>query len=114
MIFAFDQFVISIDSSFHSSVPFKGDVDYYSRNEIIFKIETKWKIEFPCRKIWSSRWLAEARNIGSQCWLSILDRWSIEAWMIIAGLYWLVIYIGPKIGPDDMPRITAEFKLSNL
>ena len=63
----------------------------------------------PCRTIWSGRWSAQARNVGSQCWLSILDRWSIEAWMIIAGLYWLII-IGPKIGPDDRPRITARLK----
>ena len=30
--------------------------------------------------------------------------------MIIAGLYWLVIYIGPKIAPDYSPRITARVK----
>ena len=35
--------------------------------------------------------------------------------MIIAGCYWMIIailacYIGPKIAPDDKPRITARVK----
>ena len=57
----------------------------------------------PCRKIWSGRWSAQSRNVGSQCWLSILDRWSIEAWMIIADLYSLVI-----LAPKSLPTIGRE------
>ena len=57
----------------------------------------------PCRKIWSGRWSAQARNAGSQCCLSILDRWSIQAWMMIAGLYWLVI-----LAPKSIPMIGRE------
>ena len=65
----------------------------------------------PGRKIWSGQWSAQARNVGSQCWLSILDRWSIEAWMIIAGLYWLVI-LAPKsvpiIGRKLLPELSRR------
>ena len=62
-----------------------------------------------CREIWSGRWSAQARNIGRQCWLSILNRWSIEAWMTIASLYWLVI-LAPKslsmIGRESLPELS--------
>ena len=65
----------------------------------------------PCRKIRSGRWSAQARNVGSQCWLSILDRWSIEAWMIITGLYWLVILAPkslPMIGRESLPELSRR------
>ena len=65
----------------------------------------------PCRKIRSGRWSAQARNVGSQCWLSILDRWSIEAWMIIPGLYWLVILAPkslPMIGRESLPELSRR------
>ena len=64
---------------------------------------------FSCRKIWSGRWSAQARNVGSQCWLSILDRWSIKAWMIIAGLCWLFILASkslPMIGRESLPELS--------
>ena len=60
-------------------------------------------LDSPCRKIWSGRWSAQARNVGSQCWLSILDRWLIEAWMVIADLYWLVI-----LAPKSLPIISRK------
>ena len=63
----------------------------------------------PCRKTWSGRWSAQARNVGSQCWLSILDRWSVEAWTIIAGLYWLVILAPkslPMLGQESLPELS--------
>ena len=66
---------------------------------------------YPCRKIRSGRWSAQARNVGSQCWLSILDRWSIEAWMIITGLYWLVILAPkslPMIGRESLPELSRR------
>ena len=66
-------------------------------------------LNYPCRKIWSGRWSAQARNIGSQYWLSILDRWSIEGWMVIAGLYWLVILAPnslPMIGRESLPELS--------
>ena len=79
-------------------------------------ISTNEKFYRPCRKMWSGRWSAQARNIGSQCWLSILDRWSIEAWMIIAGLYWLVI-LAPKllpiIGRESLPVKPMIFQIYN-
>ena len=65
----------------------------------------------PCRKIRSGRWSAQARNVGSQGWLSILDRWSIEAWMIITALYWLVILAPkslPMIGRESLPELSRR------
>ena len=48
---------------------------------------------FPCRKIWSGRWSAQAPNVGYRYWTDDLAS-----------------YIGPKIAPDDRPRITARVK----
>ena len=65
----------------------------------------------PCKKLWSSRLSAPARNVGSQCWLSILDRWLIKAWMIIAGLYWLDILTPksfPIIGRELLPELSRR------
>ena len=41
----------------------------------------------------------------------ILDRWSIEAWMIIAGLYWLIILTPkslPMIGRESLPELSRR------
>ena len=68
-------------------------------------------VRYTIRKIRSGRWSAQARNVGSQCWLSILDRWSIETWMIIAGLYWLVILAPkslPMIGRESLPELSRR------
>ena len=86
------------------------DRETYRLTTIIAR-ETRPEIEadHPCRKIWSGRWTAQARNVGSRCWLSILDRWSIEAWMIIAGLYWLLILAPkslPMIGRESLPELS--------
>ena len=56
--------------------------------------------------------------VGSQCWLSILDRWLIKAWMIITGRYWLVI-LAPKslliIGYELLPfKFNNDNKIWNL
>ena len=51
---------------------------------------------YPCRKIRSGRWSAQARNVGSQCWLSILDRWSIEAKSL------------PMIGRESLPELSRR------
>ena len=70
-----------------------------------------WQRRNPCRKIRSGRWSAQARNDGSQGWLSILDRWSIEAWMIITGLYCLVILAPkslPMIGRESLPELSRR------
>ena len=59
---------------------------------------------YPCRKIWSRAMLAGCQHCAS--WLSILDWWSIKAWMIIAGLYWLVI-----LATKSLPMIGRESNL---
>ena len=85
---------------------------FNSRNETLyFLIFLPTALVIPCRKIWSSQWSAQARNVG-QCWLSIVDCWwSIEAWMTIAGLYWFVILASkslPNIGRELLSELSRR------